>query len=726
MSLPQEPTDRPVATPASTDSSAPAPPDSAPPEELILSLPDESTSLKDIALWAGVLVILTLVAFWPATEGRFLVRDDENVSENLLLARPGGLGTIWSWQDGKHYPLPQYHPVTMSSYWLEYHLFGRDERKMPTPFSYHVTNLLLHAGAAVMLWLVLRWLKLPAAWLAAAVFALHPVNTEAAAWISQRASVLAGLLFFASIYTYLLFADEDHAAQAGHPTDPGRQWVLYAGSLLLFALAMLSKSTAFAMPFVVLLILWWRHRFTARLAVMLLPFAVIAFVLAFMAADFERDRYGLAGAEWNMPFIQRLVLAGRAIWFYVAKLLAPVGLTFLYPRWSVGVNDAAAFVPIAAVALVILGLALAIVRVGRGPLVAMGVFIACLLPALGLVNMQPMKYTFVADHYAYLAGAALVALVVSALAKAVRRARSASSSAGVSIGLSAILLVALGAASWVRAHVFVDSVKLWSDTVVKNRDSAYAHGRYAAALGAAADAAIASDDADNYPKLLEAALVQARQAAELDPKEGDHEWVQGQVLVRLRKPDEAVAHLQRATQLDPRMYQAWQDLAGVLLAQKKWQGAIDACDAALRVQPNSGPTHRMLGDAYVGLNEAVRATAEFRTALQMKPDDLLAREHMADLLAKTDQKKEAIFQFTLVLQAQRERADLWYKVAVLYAARGDMGSAIKFFEQAIALKPDFEEAKRDRMLAIGALEKERQQAATRAATLGASLPTTAP
>ncbi|HSV14283.1 MAG TPA: hypothetical protein VLI90_08485, partial [Tepidisphaeraceae bacterium] len=212
MSSPQDPTPTestpppPEIAPA-TATTAPTEPGIPPEDSLVIMLPDESSQPKDLGLWAGVLVILTLVAYWPSTDGSFLWNDDRHVSDNRLLAQPGGLSTIWfqRWQDEKAYPLPEYHPVAYTSYWLDYHLFGHDaQTRMPTPFMYRLSNLLLHALTAVLVWLTLRRLKVPGAWVAAAAFALHPLNTEAIAYISQRATVLAGALFFGAIYTYLM------------------------------------------------------------------------------------------------------------------------------------------------------------------------------------------------------------------------------------------------------------------------------------------------------------------------------------------------------------------------------------------------------------------------------------------------------------------------------------------------------------------------------------------
>ncbi len=185
-------------------------------DSLVLTLPDDSSSPRDVALWAGMLALLVLIAYWPATEGQFLWVDAKNLQMT-------DLSTIWAgrWEDAKHYPMLQYHPVTYTTYWIENHLVGRDTTGAPPTFPFHLVNLLLHCGCAVMAWLILRKLKLPGAWVAAALFAVHPLNAETVSWISQRASVLAGLLFLGSVYSYLFFADDDR------PMVPDKRWRLY-------------------------------------------------------------------------------------------------------------------------------------------------------------------------------------------------------------------------------------------------------------------------------------------------------------------------------------------------------------------------------------------------------------------------------------------------------------------------------------------------------------------
>jgi protein O-mannosyl-transferase len=558
---------------------------------------------------------------------------------------------------------------------------------------------------------VLRKLKVRGAWVAAAIFGVHPLNTEAVGWISQLASVLAGVLFFGAIYAFLLFVDEDEKAGKAEPVDPARRWGFYAGSFVLFVLGMLSKSTVFGMPVVMLLVLWWQRRLGGRYVALLLPMLVVGVVMAFWAADFERLSAGMS--EINLSFGQRVVLAGRAIWFYVGKLFVPVQLTFLYPKWTLDGGNVVQYLPAVAAGFVVAALWVVHKKLGRGVVVGVSAFVVCLLPALGFFDQAPMRFTFVADHYAYLATVPLIALVVAAGARAIGRAKLPESRGRAAIGVSLIVLVVLGSMSWMRAHVFGDNVSLWEDTAAKNPDAWFVRVRYAGALGARGEEERDGGDADAYAKDLDLALEQGLRAEGMNPADAETQSILGRIYLQQKKPQLGIEHLTRATELDPNLFEAWQDLAAALLSQNRNQEAIAKLDEALRLEPRSSAVHRLLGEAYAGLGDDERAMSEQRVALEYKLDNTIAREDYADLLAKRGRIKEAKYQYTLLLQGEQNQPRVWYKVAILSTQENDLENAIKFFGIALKLDPEFTEAKTKLELAE---KMQKQRPATRATT----------
>jgi len=158
---------------------------------------------------------------------------------------------------------PQYYPLVFTSFWIEWHLWGTKAT------GFHVVNVLLHAATSILLWRVLKLLGISGAWLAALVFALHPVHVESVAWVTERKNVLSGLFYMASGWCLLLyFCVDQHVSRkpvlvGGFARCQGNnsvlRWLLYGGGLLLFTCALLSKTVTCSLPVAVLLILWWKN-----------------------------------------------------------------------------------------------------------------------------------------------------------------------------------------------------------------------------------------------------------------------------------------------------------------------------------------------------------------------------------------------------------------------------------------------------------------------------------
>jgi protein O-mannosyl-transferase len=187
------------------------------------------------------LVVMTLFAYWPAIhEGGFIWDDDDYVTANKTLRDMSGLKDIWFSPKAT----PQYYPLVHSGFWIEYQLWGLH------PTGYHITNVLLHAFAALLLWRLLSSLTVPGAWLAAALFALHPVHVESVAWVTERKNVLSAVFYLGAALVYLKWADTKATG--------GRRPRAYFGALLLFICALLSKTVTASLPAALILVMWWK------------------------------------------------------------------------------------------------------------------------------------------------------------------------------------------------------------------------------------------------------------------------------------------------------------------------------------------------------------------------------------------------------------------------------------------------------------------------------------
>ena len=309
-----------------------------------------------------LLIAATVFAYQPVWHAGFIWDDDFYVTNNPTLHDLGGLQRIW-FEVGA---VPQYYPMVHTTFWLEYHLWGLN------PVGYHLINVLLHAITAILLWQVLLRLRVRGAWLAAIIFALHPVEVESVAWITERKNVLSAVFYFAAALAYLRFVALEE------PGGPNRlRWYWYLGALVLFMAALLSKTMTCSLPAALLLVSWWKKGRVQRGEILpLLPFFVVGVGLGLMTAWIEKYHVGAQGAAWSLTFADRCLIAGRALWFYAGKLVWPAHLTFIYPRWKIEPEMWWQWLfPVAAV-VVVAGLWLARRRIGKGPLVAVLFFAA--------------------------------------------------------------------------------------------------------------------------------------------------------------------------------------------------------------------------------------------------------------------------------------------------------------------------------------------------------------
>lgn len=345
-----------------------------------------------------LLAVSVFIAYQPVLRGGFIWDDDDYVTNNWTLHDFNGLKHIWFDTQAT----PQYYPLVHTTFWLEYHAWKLN------PVGYHVVNVLLHALGSILLWRVLKRLELPGAWLAAAVFALHPVNVESVAWITERKNVLSAVFFFAAAWAYLRFAGESEGKK--------RRWSWWLAALCLFVCALLSKTVACSLPAVLLLVRWWKKkRLQAGDVLPMVPFFIAGLWLGLQTARLEEHHVGASGAEWSFSLGERCLIAGRALWFYAGKLVWPVKLTFVYPRWQMDAGIWWQWLFPAAALAIVATLWFARKRIGRGPLVAVLVFAGALFPALGFVNVYPMRFSFVADHFQYLASIGIIVLVTNGM-----------------------------------------------------------------------------------------------------------------------------------------------------------------------------------------------------------------------------------------------------------------------------------------------------------------------
>jgi len=403
--------------------------------------------------WPGavLLALVTLLVYVPAMGGGFLWDDDKLLQENPAVKTIDGLYSIWfgSWA-------VDYIPLTLSSFWLEWHAWGGHAA------GYHVVNIILHAGNAVLLWRVLRRLGVPGGWLAGLLFAVHPVCAASVAWIAERKNTLSMFFFLLSLWGFLRC---DDLVQA--PAGPGkaRRWLGF--SLAAFFLALLAKSSVAVLPLVLLLLVWWRRgRITRRDLDRCIPFFVLAVLMALVAVAVQSRAAQSGEGAIHDGLGVRLLGGSRAVWFYLGKIVWPAGLTMIYPRWEIAPGAAVSYVPALGLAALLLVFWRRRKSWGRPFLFALLYFLAALAPALGVVDIAFFSNSRVADHLQYLAMPGMLALIAALIAGPARRWRRAGPA--VAAGLAA---AALGWLTWQHNAVLADGRRLWEDNYAKNPNS---------------------------------------------------------------------------------------------------------------------------------------------------------------------------------------------------------------------------------------------------------------
>jgi tetratricopeptide (TPR) repeat protein len=657
---------------------------------------------------AVVIVALTFLVYLPVLRGGFVFDDHELITDNPIVHARDGLYRFWFTAEAA-----DYRPLTWSLWWAEWQLW--DGRAT----GYHVVNVFLFAVDAVLVWLILRRLRIPGAWLAAAAFAVHPVNVATGAWISEQKNTLSMLFYALSILLYLRF-DESDRAVVGPRCDAAKDRTrstaslpIYALSLLAFVLALLSKTAVVMLPVVLLGCVWWRHeRVRARDWFRSAPYFAAAMVLA-LVTILQHQRALPGGFVRPAGFGTRLVMAGQVPWVYLSKALAPVDLMVIYPKWEIDASRWVSFVP---GILLIAGFAFFWwnrAGWGRALLFGLGYYVVTLFPVLGFFDQGFYYHTWVADHWQYHAIVGVIALVVgggwTGVDRLGKRGRAIGLLAPLGAGLaSAAVLIALGSAAWMRSRVYVDGEALWRDTVSKNPDSWLAQNNLGAALQASGELTNAighyeqalrlkPDAFDAHNNLGSAlmdlgrvpdAMEQFQEALRLKPDLAAARNNLGNALFDMGRVTEAIGQYKEALRAKPDFAAAHYNLGMVLARAGRMPEAMEQWDEALRLKPDYVEAHNTLGVAFYQLGEVTEAIQQYEQALRIRPNYVEARHNLGVALTEAGRIQEAIGQYERVLQLKPDSAEAHSCLGDILLRSGRVTEAIGHYERALRVKPD--------------------------------------
>jgi Flp pilus assembly protein TadD len=573
-----------------------------------------------------ILAVVTMCAYQPAWHGQLLWDDNECVTPPELRTLDG-LRRIWFVPRATG----QYYPLLFSSYWLQQRLWG------DSATGYHLVNLLLHIGCVVLVLKILRSLRIPGAELVAIIFALHPVNVETVAWISERKNTLSGLFGLAATLWYLKF-DESRIRRS------------YALAIALFILGLLSKTAIVTLPLSWLVIFWWQRGVISlrRDVLPVIPFLFLSVAAGLMTKWVEYGNVGYRARMLDLSLLDRCLIAGRAFWFQLSKLVWPSDLMFVYPRWDINAAVWWQYLfPIAVAGLLLFLWTLR--RWSRGPVAGVLIYILLLLPSLGFLNIYFFLYSFVADHWQYLACLGIITPCASGIVLLTRRLKSWQVwlEPGITLVLGSVLFVL----TWQQSRMYTDIETLYRTTIARNPACWMAQVNLGNILY----------KANRIPEAMDL----FKQASAIKPAVAHYSL--GNALMQKGRTSEAIDQYEQALRMNPDYAEAHNNLGGALLLTGRTLEAIDQYQKALRIDPGYAEAHNNLGNALVQTGRASEAIDHYEQALRMTPDSASAHNNLGAALGQMGRISEAIEEVEAALRISPGYVDAGNNLAKLEA-----------------------------------------------------------
>lgn len=593
-----------------------------------------------------------MAVYRPVLRGGFVWDDLLLVEQNPLVKGQFTPGNIWFQTD---------FPLSTLCFWVQWKLWGNASA------GYHAVNLCLHALNAVLIARILGRLRIPGAWLAALLFAAHPMSVASAAWISELKNTLSVFLTLLSLEWFL----------RSDGLRPGwKRGVVYGVSLSCFALALLAKTSVVMLPIVLLACGWWqRGRLTSMDGLRTAPFFLLSLGFGLMTIWFQAHQTMRSPLAVTEPFPGRLAAAGWAVWFYLGKALLPVNLCAIYPRWDLPDATVSAFLPLAA----LLGLFLVCARVGgwgRATLLGLGFFVVNLVPVLGLFDMYYLAISRVSDHFVYLALAGVLSLFAAGLHTAMSRWLPPKRAHAAFLLAGGLVVAGLAALSLARARVYATDEALWRDTLAKNPKAWIAHNNLGCILA--------------EQRNLEAAVDHFRASIRLNPANAKAQVNLGRALLQQGKLPESIHHLKIAIDSAPGDAEAHRLLATALIDSGQTREALLQLYQAVLIDPRPD-TRLEYAERMAQTGQARAALAQFEILLAHQPESVPALSALAWVLATApdprvrDGAKAVVLAEKAWRLAPEKEARLAGIMGAAYAETGRFDEAVAAAEQAIKL-----------------------------------------
>jgi len=665
------------------------------------------------------LAVIVWIAFGRALNHDFVGYDDQS----YILRNPrvtNGLtldGIQWAFT---HVHVTNWHPLTTISNMLDCQLYGLQ------PWGHHLTNILLHAAAAIILFLALRQLT-GSFWpslLVAAVFAVHPLRVESVAWVSERKDVLSGVFFMLTLWAYARYARGNV-----------RSSFWYMTVTVLFALGLMCKPTLVTLPFVLLLLDYWplgrvrpssssrrgetasawpRRNTWSWLVIEKVPLFVLSAASCVATLLAQKQALDLS---IKAPLLERLGNALISYDVYVGQMIWPAHLAVLYP-YPEG-NSKVPQVIVALLLLLIISVAFFLWR-KRYPFLLIGWlwYLGMLVPVIGIIQVGSQVR---ADRYTYLPQIGLYLLVAWGAAELFQRWRR---SREVLAAAAVLVIMALTTRSYFQTSYWRDTETLWRHAIASTPNNYIAHtnlaqtlthaGRFAEAIAECQEALKikpdfaaahnnlgvallrdkqSGDGALGHDGAVDEAIEQYREALQINPDFTQAHKNLGIVFMRKGQMEEAIAQFQKTLELEPNDAQAEFSLGSAFLQRREVDEAIAHYQKAVEIRPDYAEARNYLGNAFVAEGKYSEAIANYAAAVRIRPDYSEAHHNMACVLATIGKNDEALEQFNEALRLNGNDAQTHFALGSLLARMGHREEAVAHLAEALRLKPDYDQAK---------------------------------
>jgi tetratricopeptide (TPR) repeat protein len=657
----------------------------------ILAFPPPTKTLAA----AGLIALCAFVAHFPSLNGAFVLDDDLLVTDSRLIHTADGLYGFWCTTQTQ-----DYWPLTNSSLWLEWRLWEL------TPAGYHLGNIILHVAESLLVWLILRRLSIPGAFLAALIFAVHPVNVESVAWIAQRKNTMAMLFFLFSIWCYLKpgMSTTSVGMAPGFPSPFGRgvggdgltpgtahsppptarssSFILYPSSfccwywlsLLAFLLAMLGKGSAAIAPLLLLLIVWWVRGLTRGDLLRIAPFFLVAAALAFVNLWFQT--HGSGEDYRQADYLERLLAAGATVWFYLYKAVLPIDLAFIYPKWNIQAGNLLWWLPLLTLAALTAVLWWYRKSWSRPFLFAWVFFCVALVPVMGFVGIGYEVHSLVADRYQHIAIIALISLAAAGWSVWHRKGdgpifAARKSGQSPSLLLAVAVVAVLMFLTWQQSGMYRDKITLYQAALAKNPESWLLHNNLGLAL----------HDSGKYDD----AIVHYRRALEIKPRYPEAHNNMGNSLLDTGHAQEAIEHYLEALKLKPNYIMALYNLGNAYKETGRYQQAIDQYQLVIKLNPEMAAAYNNLGVTLEQMGRAGESTEYFRKAVDLDRNYSQAHNNLGTALFREKRQEDAIEQFKEALRTNPKNLLACKNLALAYSMLGRSGEAIQAGKQALEI-----------------------------------------